>query len=310
MYFPYMRGKQFELSALKEVVPKLHVGKVNPIIEPVSHNLSKLCSTINELNTAGIIPHIVVNPEVGDLTNDSPDHLHQRLQQEGVTFIPCVRLYSQNIPYTTNLLNMLIDAGDAFSLYIQEEIQSNISSFTSKAIANVILSPNKYPKLFVDLIPRSVIISSAFPAKPRNADYSALPQFFSDAHLTYHKPLVKNQIGFGDYLTIDDTWSTSGGPAYVVALHITYIDKSNNGNMYVKHCLSISNPNDQSDPAGKFKEALKELINFAGMTSDLDKSTLGYQQYVIINNNRSYHGLGIPKKLSMMHHIETINNFL
>ena len=80
--------------------------------------------------------------------------------------------------------------------------------------------------------------------------------------------------------------------------------------MYVKHSLSTSNPNDQSDPAGKFKEALKAMLAFANQTPSLDQNTLGFQEYIKINNNKTYHGLGIPKKLSMMHHIETINNYL
>ena len=80
--------------------------------------------------------------------------------------------------------------------------------------------------------------------------------------------------------------------------------------MYVKHSLSTKNPNDQSDPGGKFKEALKEMIDFANVTPSLDQNTLGFQEYIKIYNNKTYHGLGIPKKLSMMHHIETLNNYL
>jgi len=145
--------------------------------------------------------------------------------------------------------------------------------------------------------------------KNRNSDYSTQPQFFSDAHLTFTNPLEQNQIGFGDYLIIDKAWSESGGPAFVIALHITYIE-SNNFNMYVKHNLSISSPGNQSDPAGKFQEALHSMLQFANQTPSLDQSTLGFKEYIRIYNNKHYPGLGIPKKLSMMHHIETINNYL
>ena len=309
MYFPYMRGKQFELAALKEVAPRLQSQKISPVIEPVNDNMTKLCGAIQALNNQGITPHIIVNPEVGDLASDTPDYLYTQVSTQGISFIPCIRLHNRNITYTQTLLTQLIQNSVPYSLYLQEDIQININTYTTNSIANLILNQNRYSHLFTNSLPHCVIINSSFPAKARNADYSSIPQFFSDAHLTYKTPLTQNQIGFGDYLTVDDTWSTSGGPAFVIALHITYIENSNN-NMYVKHSLSTSNPNDQSDPAGKFKEALKAMLAFANQTPSLDQNTLGFQEYIKINNNKTYHGLGIPKKLSMMHHIETINNYL
>lgn len=304
-----MRGKQFELAALKEVAPRLNPDNVCPIIEPVNDNIDRLCATVKVLNGHGVTPHIIVNPQVGDLASDSPDCLNMEISTRSVSFIPCIRLHNQNVIYAQTFLQQLSDDGVKYSLYLEEDIQVNIAAYTSKAVANVLQNLNRYSDSFSNSLPASVIVGSSFPAKVRNADYSRTPQFFSDAHVTYKKPLIKGQVGFGDFLTIDDTWSTSGGPAFVIALHITYIDESND-KMYVKHSLSTKNPNDQSDPAGKFKEALKELIDFANVTPSLDQNTLGFQEYLKIHKVGTYHGLGVPKKLSMMHHIETLNNYL
>ncbi len=309
MYFPYLRGKQNELAALKEVVSRLKVDKVYPVVEPVKSNTKPLLKTISILNDNGMIPHIIVNPEVGDLATDSPDHLYNTISKESVKFVPCIRLNNQNITNTQTFLNQLIDHGLEFSLLLQEDILSNINSFTAKARANLIIDQSRYSHTFANLIPNCVIISSSFPTKDKNANYNSIPQFFSDAHITYKVPLVQNQIGFGDYLIIDNVWSTNGGPAYVVALHITYIENSNS-NMYVKHSLSITNPSSQSDIAGKFQEALDEMIQFANQTPSLDQNTLGFQEYIDIHKRKSFHALGIPKKLSMMHHMETISNYL
>lgn len=309
MYFPYMRGKQFELAALKEVAPRLNSTKVSPIIEPINDNIDRLCATIEVLNNHNVIPHVIINPQVGDLASDSPELLNVELSKRTVSFIPCIRLHNQNILYVNTLLQQLINDSVPFSLYLQEDIQSNITPYTSNSVANIIQNLNRYSHSFRNSLPRSVIVDSSFPSKPRNADYSRAPQFFSDAHVSYVTPMIQHQIGFGDFLTIDDAWSTSGGPAFVIALHITYIEQSNS-NMYVKHSLSTKNPNDQSDPAGKFKEALQEMIDFANATPSLDQNTLGFQEYIKIHVNGTYHALGVPKKLSMMHHIETINNCL
>ncbi|MBP2699927.1 sce7725 family protein [Photobacterium lucens] len=309
MYFPYMRGKQFELVALKTVAARLKTDKVFPIIEPVNDNLTQLISCIQSLNQYKISPHIIINPEVGDLANDSPDSLNLEIAKTGTSFIPCIRINNQNLQYVTNLLDQFIEDNVNYSLYFQEGILSKVDHYTHKAMYNIIREINRYPDDFANKLPNSVVINDSFPAKSRNADYSNTPQFFSDAHLTFTKPLVEHQVGFGDYLTIDETWTTGGGPAFVIALHITYIDNDTT-HMYVKHSVSISNPGDQSNPAGKFREALEELIKFSHITPSLNKNTLGFQEYVIIHQNGNYPGLGVPKKLSMMHHIETISDFL
>ncbi|REG79368.1 sce7725 family protein [Marinomonas pollencensis] len=310
MYFPYMRGKQYELLALKEVALRLNPKKVRPIIEPVTDDIKRLCSAVEVLNNHSVTPHIIVNPQVGDLASDSPDSLYTEISNNySVSFIPCIRISNQNLAHTQQLLQQLASDEISFSLLIEEDIPSNINSYTSRSVANIIRGITSYSHSFSNSLPNSVIIESSFPSKKRNADYSRTPQFFSDAHLTFKQPLIQHQIGFGDFLTIDNVWSTSGGPAFVIAIHITFIDNSNK-NMYVKHSLSIKNPNDQSDPAGKFKEALQEMIDFANAKPSIDQNTLGFQEYINIHQNRSYPGLAVPKKLSMMHHIETIANFL
>jgi hypothetical protein len=82
--------------------------------------------------------------------------------------------------------------------------------------------------------------------------------------------------------------------------------------MYVKHSLSTSDSDRQINPAGKFREALTELISFARQTPSIDQNTLGFQGFLACYNDPSnpFPGFGIPKKLSMMHHMETLSNYL
>lgn len=42
MYFPHLRGKQFELIALRELVGVLNSDKVMPIIEPLKSNTKSI----------------------------------------------------------------------------------------------------------------------------------------------------------------------------------------------------------------------------------------------------------------------------
>lgn len=41
--------------------------------------------------------------------------------------------------------------------------------------------------------------------------------------------------GFGDFLIVGDEFSESGGPAYAVAIHLTYINTKHEDEMYIYH---------------------------------------------------------------------------
>lgn len=80
MYFPYFRGRQYELLALKELAAsRLITSSVIPVIEPV-----KLSATLNNALTAfsnSKLPiGLILNPNVGDLA-DEPDTVNQLLNR-------------------------------------------------------------------------------------------------------------------------------------------------------------------------------------------------------------------------------------
>ncbi|MEZ8787026.1 sce7725 family protein [Vibrio cyclitrophicus] len=308
MYFPYLRGKTFELIALREVAAKLNPNKVIPIIEPVKEKTKPLVTTILALNTEGIRPHIVVNPEVGDLTNTSVQSVYTGLDSPEVSFVPCIRVNNQNLASVLPFLQQLKNDGIDFSLFIQEPVDNTIAPFLTISVANIIKDLNSYPSTYANSIPKSVVLTASFPWKVRNADYIDTPVFFSDAHITYKKPLISGQIGFGDYLMVHDGWTTGGGPAYVVTLHLTYI-LNQDRYMYVRHCKSVSDSDNQSNAPKKFQEALSTLIQFANNEPSVDRTTLGYKGLLALHG-KPFPQLAVPKKFSMMHHLETVSNYI
>ena len=71
MYFPYFRGRQYELLALKELASqKLISSSVIPVIEPVK-NIPALNNSLSAFCLASLPIGLIINPSVGDLTNDS-----------------------------------------------------------------------------------------------------------------------------------------------------------------------------------------------------------------------------------------------
>ena len=65
MYYPYLRGRQFELLALRDFAESLqgNASKVFPIIEPVKENKNSLKKAAATLTAAGNPYGIIINPE-------------------------------------------------------------------------------------------------------------------------------------------------------------------------------------------------------------------------------------------------------
>ena len=72
MYFPLLRGKQFELKALREFSASCpNNTHVIPIIEPVNDGLSPLVQGIREMSQNGLCFAMILNPELGDFKHDN-----------------------------------------------------------------------------------------------------------------------------------------------------------------------------------------------------------------------------------------------
>ena len=70
MYFPILRGRQFELLALRECVNKgLLSNKIIPIVEPVKVS-STFTKTVGSFIRAEKSIAIIRNPQVGSWTKD------------------------------------------------------------------------------------------------------------------------------------------------------------------------------------------------------------------------------------------------
>lgn len=67
MYYPYLRGKQFELKALRDYSSEnLNEEQILPIIEPVNQSTNALSLAIDQLKANGMKFSIIMNPNDGD----------------------------------------------------------------------------------------------------------------------------------------------------------------------------------------------------------------------------------------------------
>jgi hypothetical protein len=306
MYHPYFRGKQFELIAVRETAPLLAEKGFVPIIEPVREALGGLGRTLKAICEAGGRAIVIVNPYHGDHQEDGAS-ISELLQKEyigndaiaaGILLRSDMTADEATASYTehANHNPVLVHAGFSAPKELAAELADEMAGMTNVFVENQ--DKLLYRKHFEKS--KRILVRDGF-KRQRNADYPAVEEF-SDLHVTFRD---RGMDGFGDFLIVGDVYSESGGPAYAVAIHLTFIDPGKDDVMYVYHFVSDTKDT-PTDPAGKFAQALAKLIK------KLDSGTSNLLETSAIKEFRELHakghfpGLGYVKKLSMKHHIETL----
>ena len=304
MYYPFLRGRQFELLALRELLEKKLISQdiIRPIIEPIK-NTPVFNNTLSQFVEKNYPIYLVANPQNGSfdfqkfkendkifqnahhkaliIGNSSVDQFYELLgNKEFVT------ISTKNSDFGL--------VGDLYQKCIFPKINFIEESFKNRFLRHV---PKEYEGTLG-------IIEDNFQKADRNVDYNEnISDFFSDQHLVYNQ---NNYVAFSDYSVIGNQFVDGGFAPKAVVIHVIYFDDNND--LYVKHFKSNSN-DDTSDPAGKFGEALEKLVEWYKGVDDKNKSN-GMNEFVKLRNEKRYPGLGVVKKLSIMHHLEIMNNFL
>ena len=82
MYFPILRGRQFELLALRECVNKnLLSNKIIPIVEPVKVS-STYTKTVDSFIKAGKPIAVIRNPQVGSWIKDLKKESNAKIREQ------------------------------------------------------------------------------------------------------------------------------------------------------------------------------------------------------------------------------------
>ncbi len=312
MYFPFLRGKQFELIALREFAGQISdPNSVKPIIEPVRKKTSTYSKTLDVLQQKNINFTIIINPSVGDNINNIEYVCTELLPNLSYNNFQLGVLLNSNTDLN-NITRYLID--NNFSdipliIILDSSYDGNIDElleFTNKhTIKYITLNSQTGRRRFIRILKGKsdgfISISDPYNKLSRNKDYaSETDEFFSEEHLYFND---EGFIGYSDYLTIGDQYSDKGYSPYAVAIHLTY--KADENSFRVHHFVSNSN-DDTSDIAGKFSEALDKLIPF------IDKKgidTNASNTFRKLHNDEKYPGLGTVKKLSILNHLELVNEY-
>ena len=304
-YYPYFRSKQYELTTIRELAPLLATAGFCPVIEPVRETRKGLNKTVADIVRMDAQAIVIVNPRYGDLSSSGP--LTEELEQElalpgisaGILLDPKMTADVAMAHYEAHLAHtpVFIHAGFSSARSLAERLGS-----LTKANRHVFIEEycgKLYQRNFQGA--NRVLLRDGFRRQKRNRDYEFLEPF-SDLHATFGD---EGMDGFGDFLIVGDDYSETGGPAYSVAIHLTFVDPEQDDLMQIYHFKSQRRDTTQ-DPAGKFGEALDRMIRTLDEPGSKVLETDAVKEFRDLHARRHFPGLGYIKKLSMNHHVETL----
>ena len=309
MYYPFFRGKQYELIAIRENAKVLRDAEFVPIVEPVKESFNGLIRAVSAVEDQGGRIIVIVNPAFGDhagneaavqqlLTNElvgASSVIVGVLATNGADIKHVAKLCSGQKKRKVALLHMGFADGRVLAASLAGQ----------SAIEHHIFNESQCGKLYRKHFPDQtrVLLRDGF-TRQNNRQYTPIERF-SDLHVTFKD---EGMDRFGDFLMVGDDYADGGGPAYAVAIHITCIDKRKDDAMFIHHF--VSNRNDTpADPAGKFAEAVAKLVAECKSPKTAIEKTKAVEEFCELHETGHFPGLGYVKKLSMQHHIETMARY-
>ncbi len=211
MYYPYFRGKQFELITIREMASLLAEKDFIPVIEPVRESLSGLKKTLTAICDAGGRAVVIVNPYHGDHQDDGAgitDLLKEDfkdfdnisagvLLRTDMTVDAVMTCYGQHAAHNPVLVHAGFTAPKALAAALDDSMLGLTNVFVEDHAKLL------YRKHFDQST--CILVRDGF-KRQRNADYPELEEF-SDLHVTYGD---LGMAGFGDFLMVGDAYTEGG----------------------------------------------------------------------------------------------------
>lgn len=313
MYLPLLRGKQFELLALRELSQLLmeNQTKLSPIIEPVRNTFPNLMRLLEVFKENNINFNLVFNPLVGQLIGRQDEILNalRSLLEDYSNYQVSFYINEHNSPKSAlELVEKMVSKFSGFCFIHRSALDdlALLKKFDryNKTIYNIIDFDNTNRRYHRNFNPKTLVsLEDQFNILQKNIDYIKNDdELFTEEHLHYRE---EGFIGFSDYLTIGEEYSETGFLPYAVVIHLTYADEQKR--IRIHHFVSDSN-DDTSDIAGKFAEAIEKM--HVWLSNHEVQETIALNEFRNLYKEEHFPGLGYIKKLSIKHHLELMTSIL
>lgn len=308
MYYPFLRARQFELIALRELATEgATQGVIIPVLEPVKETHNNLTLAHKVFQDKNQTAYLIVNPTIGELAGDSRFYLEYLNELENSKFIPAFN-YRNN----SEFINQSIESFGLSNCMIicQNDVNPDDSEFkqlVAKAeVSSINVSdPNRNRTLhrFIRGLNKNYIrLDDLFEKQARNSDYLEIQEHrFSEEHIYY---IEDGFNGFSDYTVLPSEYIDGGSTPRAVVIHLTYLNGENQ--IWIRHFTSETNDS-ISNVQGKFAEAAAKAVVYCRQR-DLNNTAISELESYY--DNEHYPGLGTVKKISIKNHLLVISQFL
>ena len=308
MYYPYLRGKQFELLTIREFAEKYSDNCfVFPIIEPVKASFNSMKIAFRKLNEKNVRYALILNPQDGELIGKAEKILKEleELLIDTEKWMPAYIVNNNSKGIRDNILDRRYQQ---VMLICQDSVDTSNPNFKAllemPAVTKVVFADNNRSfKRELGRLGKEIIrIDDNFKPQKRNSDYCDInEEKFSEEVFYYEEDGFS---GFTDYTVLPSTYMEGGMLPKALAIHLSY--KKNDNEIWVRHFVSDTN-DDNTNIQGKFGEAAKKAIKFF---QGIHYSNDSISELTSYYKNDQYPGLGVLKKLSIKNHLELMNSIL
>ena len=302
-YFPFLRGKQNEMIALRDLAEGIVAnGNVIPILEVVNANQTTLISIDRFIQTS--MPFLFIcNPVHGDFSNDA-DGLITNVISRGLAdydnWIPALYVNEVTTPQEVDSFTAQYEEQGRALIYRGRPQSAVRSRIEASGVSWHVFLVNRVETGYIESIPidNRVLIVDSFRRRSRNVDYPD-EEFFTDLNTVAGN---SRGVAFGDFSIVGDYYTETGGPANAVALHHIHFTEDSNS-LSIHHFKSdrVETPVDTS---GKIIEAVDNVV--AALDSLQPNDTEACNEYRAMSTSQISHGLGYLKRLAVKHHLEVI----
>ena len=311
MYLPYLKGKQNEFLALRELASYFDEEQKNnvlPIIEPVKKSGRDALNAFQTMMEKDWPFALVLNPRVGEYErgdNDYYSRMREHLEDCRDRWIPAYILAKKEA--VREKIEQYGFENVMVILPKLEDVDSWTDLLSEPYVKYVVICDadsmpvlRKVKKLGGKTIIR---MDESFVAEQKNAAYSSnINHRFTDKH-TYYGEF--GYSGFGDYTTLPVAFISGGVSPTVVAIHLTYT--KNDEEIWIHHFLSDPQAKSNENVQGKFFEAASQIDSFFRLWPN--DRTFAIDNLVGFVKGNHYPGLGAIKKWSMIHHIVLMSKY-
>lgn len=306
MYFPFLRGSQYNLIALREFASG-HNGcdKIFPVIEPVRVSTASILKAIDILSDSQMRYAVILNPEHGDFQLSSNRFDIQSFLEttKGLSVRPTFAfLVKENQDEVLNtivekdLRDVMIIFQEPFDLDKSHGICNDervsfivVADADTRSIRRKLMATGKH----------IIRLDDNFIVRKTNIAYRDVDEEAYTDEFRYYAE--DGFFGFSDYCALPKSFSEGISTHTTIAMHMTFLKQDDC--IWVRHFVSDAKYDD-GDIRQKFMDVVSKVADFYGN----DNKTPAIQE--LIDSKDHFPGLGVIKKLTIRNHMELIMNLL